>query len=402
MAGPLAGIRILDCSQIVSGPMACQMLADQGAEVIKVESPGGDPVRGLGPRKADLSSMFIAVNRGKQGLCLDLKSPRGLEILERLAAKADVLVENFRPGVLARLGLDWQRMQAINPRLIYCSITGFGPDGPYANARVYDPVIQAVSGIAASQTDKEGTPGLVRHLVADKVTALTAAQAITAALLRRAIAGPAAPGERIEVAMLDAAVAFNWPDGMYNDAFMDDAPARAPEYGAQMRLWKAADGQVAIGALQTTEFVALCRSLDRDDLARDPRFQTMGGRLQHQREWAPQVSAEIAARSRSDLMANFVREGAVGGPVVALIDVPDDAQVRHNGICVTVAHDHGIGRVRQARPPARFGEALAVPGPAPHLGQHSRQVLAAVGYDDAEIAALITAGVVTEPTTAQF
>ena len=394
MSGPLAGIRIIDLSQVVSGPMACQILADQGAEVIKVESPGGDPVRSLGPKKADLSSMFITVNRGKQGLCLDLKSAQGLAVLERLAASADVLVENFRPGVLARLGLDWARLQAINPRLIYCSITGFGPDGPYSNVRVYDPVIQAVSGIAASQTDREGTPGLVRHLVADKVTALTAAQAITAALLRRALAGADAPGERIELAMLDAAVAFNWPDGMYNDAFLDDAPPRGPEYGAQMRLWKAADGQVAIGALQTSEFIALCRSLDRDDLASDPRFQTLGGRVQHQKIWAPQVSAEIARRTRADLMDGFVREGAVGGPVVALMDVPDDVQVQHNEICITVDHDPGIGRVRLARAPARFGRALPAPGPAPRLGEHSRQILAAIGYDDAAIAALEAAGVV--------
>lgn len=394
MAGPLDGIRIIDLSQIVSGPMACQMLADQGAEVIKVESPGGDPVRTLGPKKADLSSMFIAVNRGKQGLCLDLKSADGIAVLERLVTTADVLVENFRPGVLARLGLDWDRLHSLNPRLIYCSITGFGPDGPYQNVRVYDPVIQAVSGIAASQVDKEGTPGLVRHLVADKVTALTAAQAITAALLRRERAGADAPGERIEVAMLDAAVAFNWPEGMYNHSFIDDAPDPWPEYGAQMRLWKAADGQVAIGALQTAEFIALTRSLGRDDLAEDPRFQTSAGRIKHQREWAPQVSAEIARRTRAELMDGFVANGAVGGPVVQLADVPDDAQVQHNRICIEVAHSDAVGRVRQARAPARFGTPLDPPGPAPHLGQHGRQVLAAAGYDDAAIAALVEAGVV--------
>ena len=150
MSGPLAGYRIVDCSQIVSGPMAATMLADQGAEVIKVESPGGDPVRTLGPKKGDLSSMFIAVNRGKQGLCLDLKSADGVAVLERLIATADVLIENFRPGVMERLGLGWERIRDLNPRIIYCSITGFGPDGPYQNVRVYDPVIQAVSGIAAS------------------------------------------------------------------------------------------------------------------------------------------------------------------------------------------------------------------------------------------------------------
>ena len=388
-SGPLSGIRIVDCSQIVSGPMACQMLGDQGAEVIKVESPGGDPVRSLGPRKADMSSMFIAVNRGKQGLCLDLKAPEGLEVLERLVATADVLVENFRPGVLARLGLDWQRLHTLNPRLIYCSITGFGPDGPYQNVRVYDPVIQAVSGIAASQVDREGTPGLVRHLVADKVTALTAAQAITAALFRRERAGADAPGERIEVAMLDAAIAFNWPEGMYNYSFVDDAPPAWPEYGAQMRLWTAADGQVAIGALQNAEFVALCRSLGLDDLAADDRFQSSAGRIKHQREWAPLVSAEIARRTRAELMDGFVEQGAVGGPVVHLADVPDDAQVQHNGICIEVAHSPAVGRVRQARPPARFGTPLDPVGPAPHLGQHGRQILAALGYDAAAIAVLV-------------
>jgi crotonobetainyl-CoA:carnitine CoA-transferase CaiB-like acyl-CoA transferase len=391
MSGPLAGYRIVDCSQIVSGPMACQMLADQGAEVIKVESPGGDPVRGLGPRKADLSSMFIAVNRGKQGLCLDLKSPDGIAVLETLVKTADVLVENFRPGVLARLGLDWDRLCAVNPRLIYCSITGFGPDGPYQNVRVYDPVIQAVSGIAASQVDKEGTPGLVRHLVADKVTALTAAQAITAALLRRERTG--GEGERIEVAMLDAAIAFNWPEGMYNYSFIDDAPPQWPEYGAQMRLWKAADGQVAIGALQDAEFVALTTSLGRADLATDERFRSSAGRIKHQREWAPQVSAEIARRTRAELMAGFVAQGAVGGPVVSLADVPDDAQVQHNGICIEVEHSPAVGRVRQARPPARFGTPLDTPGPAPHLGEHCRQILAALGYDAAAIAALVDKGV---------
>ena len=394
MSGPLAGYRIIDCSQIVSGPMAATMLADQGAEVIKVESPGGDPVRALGPRKGDLSSMFIAVNRGKQGLCLDLKHPDGLAILEKLIATADVLIENFRPGVLERLGLGWERLKAINPRLVYCSITGFGPDGPYQNVRVYDPVIQAVSGIAASQVDKEGTPGLVRHLVADKVTALTAAQAITAALLRRERGGAGAQGEKVEVAMLDAAIAFNWPDGMYNYSFLDDAPERWPEYGAQMRLWKAADGQVAIGALQDAEFVALTRSLGRDDLADDPRFRSPAGRIKYQREWAPQVSAEIARRTRAELMAGFVAHGAVGGPVVQLPDVPEDEQVRHNRICIEVAHDAATGRVRQARAPARFGSPLPPPGPAPHLGEHGRQLLAALGMDDAAIAEAVDKGAV--------
>lgn len=390
MAGPLDGIRIVDLSQIVSGPMAAMMLADQGAEVIKVESPGGDPVRGLGPKKGDRSSMFIAVNRGKRSLCLDLKTPGGAEVLERLIGWADVLVENFRPGTMARLGFAPERCLALNPRLVFASITGFGPTGPYANIRVYDPVIQAVSGLAATQVDKAGVPGLIRSLIADKVTALTAAQAITAALFQRERSGR---GQLLEVAMLDAVVAFNWPDSMYNHAFQDDPPPAWPEYGANMRLWQAADGQVAIGALQDVEFIALCRAVGRLDLAEDPRFRGASGRMNHQKAWAPEISRELAARTLDELMAAFVAEGAVGGRVNRLAQVPDDPQVRHNRLCTEIDHP-GLGRVRMARPAARFGAALPQGRPAPALGEHDSEILDALGFNAAAIAALTAEGAI--------
>jgi crotonobetainyl-CoA:carnitine CoA-transferase CaiB-like acyl-CoA transferase len=388
MAGPLAGIRIIDLSQIVSGPMAVTMLADQGAEVIKVESPAGDPVRGLGPAKGDLSAMFIAVNRGKQGLSIDLKSDGGRAILERLIAGADVIIDNFRPGTMDRLGFGYDYCRAINPRLIYASITGFGTDGPYTNIRVYDPVIQAVSGIAATQVDGEGRPSLVRTLVADKVTAVTMAQAITAALFDRERTGEA---QRVDVAMLDAAMAFNWPEGMYNHSFVD-AEAPFPEYGSMTRLWACADGQVAIGMMQDIEFIALARSLGLVDLAADRRFHSVGGRMKYRDEWAPAMASAVASRTKAELMAGFVREGAVGGRVNSCAETPGDAQVIHNGVVVEI--DHGTaGRVRGARPPARFSATPAKPaGPAPRLGEHSAAVLAALGYDDAGIAALVAAG----------
>ena len=385
--GALAGIRIVDLSQIVSGPMAATLLADQGAEVIKVEMPGGDPVRGLGPRKGDLSSMFIAVNRGKRGIALDLKTAGGRLVLERLIDGTDVLIENFRPGAMERLGFGYDRCRTLNPALIFASITGFGPDGPYANIRVYDPVVQAVSGIAATQTDKDGRPQLVRSLVADKVTALTAAQAITAALFHRARTGE---GQRIDIAMLDAAVAFNWPDGMYNYSFLDDAPAPFPEYGAMMRLWAARDGQVAIGALQDAEFIALVRAVGREGLATDPRFASIGNRMKHQAEWAPLMSAALAALDLDALMAGFIREGAVGGRVNPLPAVPDDPQVLHNAIVATA--DHGaIGLVRGARHPARFGvTAAAGLRAAPHLGEHGMAILTELGFDPDQIATFST------------
>ncbi len=391
MTGPLAGIRIVDLSQIVSGPMAVAMLADQGAEVIKVESPHGDPVRVLGPAKGDRSAMFIAVNRGKQGLAIDLKTRGGRTILERLVIWADVLVENFRPGTMERLGFGQDHCAALNPRLIFASITGFGQDGPYQHIRVYDPVVQAVSGIAATQVDGHGRPQLVRTLVADKVTAVTMAQAITAALFHRERTGVA---QRIDVAMLDAAVAFNWPEGMYNHSFLDAPPAPFPEYGALVRLWTAADGQVAIGMMQDVEFVALARALGRPDIADDPRLQGVAGRMALQAEWAPEFARAIAGRTLDELMAGFIREGAVGGRVNDCAHVPDDPQVVHNAIVVEI--DHGAaGRVRGARPAARFAASPATAGgAAPTLGEHNAEVLAALGFTAAEVAALRAEGAV--------
>ena len=379
MPGPLAGIKVVDLSQIVSGPMAATMLADQGAEVIKVENPGGDPVRAMGPAKGDLSAMFIAVNRGKKGICVDIKTSRGREILLRLIAKADVLIENFRPGTMDRLGFGYDSCRAINPRIIYAAITGFGSDGPYANIRVYDPVVQAVSGLAATQLDGEARPSLVRTLIADKVTALTMAQAITAALFHRERTGE---GQRVDVAMLDAVLAFNWPEGMYNHSFVDPEPPY-PEYGALTRLWPCADGQVAIGMMQTVEFIALAKALGRDELAADARLHSMAGRMKHREIWAPVVAAEILHRTKDELMAGFIREGAVGGRVNSCAEAIQDAQTVHNNAVEEI--DHGIaGRVRAARPPARFGRTpLPALLTAPRLGEHDAETLLSLEIDEA-------------------
>ena len=389
MTGPLSGLRVVDFSQIVSGPMAAAMLADQGADVIKVEAPGGDPVRRFGPSKGDISAMFVAVNRGKRGIVLDLKAAAAQDVLWRLIERADVLVENFRPGVMARFGLDAPAVLARNPRLVYASITGFGADGPYANIRVYDPVIQAVAGLAATQPDADGRPSLIRTLIADKVTALTAAQAITAALYHRERSGH---GQHVEVAMLDAALAFNWPDGMYNHSFLDEPPAPYPEYGALNRVRDAADGQVTIGVLQDSEFVALMRALGLDALAADPVLASFGGRIANRKLWEPAMLAALKATDLDALMAGFIREGAVGGRVNACADVPADPQVMHNRVIAEVGQGD-IGRVRTARHAAHFSAAaVPPPTPAPRLGEHSRAVLAELGYDDAAAAALFACG----------
>jgi crotonobetainyl-CoA:carnitine CoA-transferase CaiB-like acyl-CoA transferase len=216
------------------------------------------------------------------------------------------------------------------------------------------------------------------------------AQAITAALFHRERTGVA---QRIDVAMLDAAVAFNWPDAMYNHSFLDDPPAPFPEYGSMSRLWDAADGQVAIGMMQDVEFVAMAKALGRQDLADDPRFRSMGGRMRNRADWAPEFARELVARRKDALMEGFIREGAVGGKVNSLAEVPGDPQVVHNEILVETANG-AIGRVRGARPPARFAASPAVAaGAAPALGEHGRAVLAGLGFDAAEIAAFAADGV---------
>lgn len=362
--GPMAGIRVLDMSQIVSGPMAAAWLVDQGAECIKLESPAGDPVRSFGVRKGNMSAIFISVNRGKRGETLDLKNPAHHRRFEDLVRWADVLVENFRPGTMERLGLGFERCSEWNPRLIWCSITGFGPDGPYSNIRAYDPVAQAASGIAATQADAEGRPGLVQTLICDKVTALTAAQAITAALFARERSGK---GQRIDVSMLDSAIAFNFPEGMYNHAFVEPADP-FPEYGSMGRLWEAKDGRVSLASLQDSEFLAMREALGHPECLADPDFETQPGRFAKRDALMAAIAGEVAKRTRDELMQGFTAAGAVGCRVNSRAEVLDDPQVIHND-CILTLDQGALGPVRVARHPIRFSTTPACdsPGPAPEL-----------------------------------
>ncbi|OYU77667.1 MAG: CoA transferase, partial [Burkholderiales bacterium PBB5] len=313
MTPPLHGIRIVDLSAVFSGPMAAALLSDQGAEVIKVESLDGDTTRNIGPAKGDLSASFIAANRGKRNLAIDLKSPAANEVLHALLAQADVLIENFRPGVMARLGLADEALAQRYPRLIRLSITGFGADGPRAADKAYDAVIQALGGLAASQRDPAtGAPVILASTISDKVTALTAAQAVTAALFARSRDGQ---GRRVEVAMLDATVAFQWPDAMYNHVWVNDAPPALPEFGATQRVYRTADGYVASMVPQQAEFNAMCTALGQPDLPKDPRFASPFARYRH----GPQVRAAIeplmAQFDNATLEARFREHGAALGRV---------------------------------------------------------------------------------------
>jgi crotonobetainyl-CoA:carnitine CoA-transferase CaiB-like acyl-CoA transferase len=384
---PLQGIRVLDLSAVLSGPLATALLADQGADVIKVEPPAGDQSRRIGPSKGDLSAMFITANRGKRSIVLDLKRKDHLAVVLQLARRADVLVENFRPGAMARLGLDADTLRAANPRLIYASITGFGPTGPYAGGRVYDAVIQAVSGMSASHPSQAtGEPTLLATTVCDKLSALTVSQAICAALFARERSGQ---GTHLQLAMLDAALAFQWPDAMNNHLFVTDPPAGFPELGIHQRPYRTRNGHVATMTPQPDEFVALCQGLGHPELATDPRFATGNARRHNVTELIPLLEACVAEHDTDELVATLRAAGVPIGRVNRHAEVIGDPQVRHNQAVVEI--DHGdTGTVRLARAAARFGTGAApTPGPAPHLGEHGRTVLTELGLDAAHIDALL-------------
>ncbi len=388
---PLAGFRILDLSAVYSGPMAGALLSDQGAEVIKVESPGGDISRRIGPVKGDISATFVAMNRGKRSIVLDLKAEEGKAVLRDLIQQSDVVMENFRPGVMAKLGFNRTALMALNPRLIYLSITGFGQDGPYTEARVYDAIIQAVSGMCASHLEKPGLePGLVATTICDKLTSMTAAQAITAALLARERDGR---GRVVELSMLDTALAFNWPDAMYNHMWLDNPPAPMPEAGITLRPYKTKDGYLAQMAPQQDEFIAICKGLGAPEIADDPRFSTLPSRAKHPKELRAILEPLFAAFSTDELLARMLSFDAPVGKVNLKPEVMTDPQVMHNRALVEI--DQGsLGRVRVARGAARFdAEDLPVPKAAPHLGEHGPQVLRELGYDELRIEALLQSGV---------
>ena len=399
MPGPLDGIRIIDLTAVVAGPIATLLLADQGADVIKVEKPSGDIQRHVGSSRAGMSGNFHVLNRGKRSIAVDLKQPRGREIVERLAASADVLIQNFRPGVTDRLGLGWDALSALNPRLIYVSMSGFGPDGPHSRRRAYDPIIQARSGLVWAQGNARGeAPEQINQLLVDKITGYTASQATTAALFARERTGK---GQHVTVSMLDSAVAFLWPDGGADSILLGEGIEHRPPIGAAGYLTAFSDGWATLMALSDAEFQGLCGGFDMPDVARDERFATLAGRQRHRDELREVLDTRAASRAREltldEAEARFEQVHVPFGRVNRVDDLPADPQVAAAGIFVE--SDHPIaGRVREARPAPRFGTTPArAGGPAPRIGEHTRQVLAEIGLA-AETSALLAQGVVTEPT----
>ena len=392
MHAPLSGVRILDLSAVVSGPMAAGILADQGADVIKVETQGGDLTRRVGPIQGDMTSLFATINRGKRSIVLDLKQAEARSILRELVEKADVLVENFRPGAMARLGFAYEQVKVWNPRIVYLSISGFGQTGPYSGYRVYDPVIQAVSGFADAHPDPETQePRLLQTLMCDKITALTAAQAITAALLGRQASGE---GCRIELSMLDAALSFLWPEALYNHSILDKPPAPVPEFGARQKLWRCKDGWFAMIAPQDEEFAGICRVFGKPELMQDSRFANMMLRRDNIDAWRAVLEPIAAEQLVRPFVERLAAEGVPVGHVNFKADLADDPQIRHNESLMESDYP-GLGRVRAPRAAARFDQQPADPARlAPHLGEHTRAILAELGRIGEAAEALFASGAV--------
>ena len=391
MAGPLDGIRVVDLSTMISGPLATMILGDQGADVIKVETPGkGDLVRYLGSTKRGFSATFATSNRNKRSVALDLKSEAGREALFKLVASADVFVQNFRPGTVERMGIDEATLREHRPDLVYVSISGFGEKGPYAHKRVYDPLIQALSGLATIQGDRGmGRPRMMRLVVPDKVTAMTAAQAIAAALFARERSGR---GQHVRLSMLDAMVALAWPEGMAGQTFIGDENTSPRAALAQDLVFETADGYMTAGAVSDSEWQGLATALEHPEWLDDKRFKTPAMRVAYAKERLEQTAEVLRSRPTQQWIETLDAHEVPCAPILPLDEVIRHPQLEANGLLVESEDPH-VGALRQPRPAARFSDTPAgIACSAPLLGEHSESICGELGLDAAEIARLRRGG----------
>jgi len=390
MNAPLDGYRILDLTAVVSGPVASMVLADQGAEVIKIEPPGGDYTRASANRRGGESANFLNNNRGKRSLVLDLKRPRGLEVALRLAARSDVLIQNFRPGVIERMGLGEADVRSMAPEIIYCSVSGFGDAGPYAARPVYDPLVQALSGLASVQGGSDAArPRLVRTVLPDKLTGYLTAQALTAALLARE---RGSGGRHVRVSMLAAVVDFLWHTDMGSQTFVGDELPQAEAASFIDLIYETADRYISVAVQTDAQWWAFCEAAGRPEWLDDPRFATPALRQEHVDERLALTQEVLRERGAEEWLERLQAAGVPCAPVLTRTEMIRHPQVQANALVLEQDHP-SAGRLRQARPAATFDGSAPVGAPAPRLGEHGQAVLAEAGYSADEIARLQAEGV---------
>lgn len=387
MTAPLQGLKVLELARILAGPWIGQTLADLGADVIKVESPQGDDTRGWGPpfvagedgTQLD-AAYFHACNRGKRSVVLDFTTPEGQEAVRRLAAQSDVLLENFKVGGLKKYGLDYESLKTVNPRLIYCSVTGFGQDGPYAHRAGYDYIIQGMSGIMDLTGDPNGEPQKIGVAFADIFTGLYGVIGVQAALAQRERTGE---GQHIDMALYDSMTGVLANQAL-NFLVSGKAPRRlgnAHPNIAPYQVFPVADGHLIVAVGNDRQFVKFCQLLGRDDLAADALYQTNALRVQHRDTLTPALSGETVKFQRDDLLAKLEEAGVPGGPINTVADVFSDPQIVHRGMRVDAPHTGAAGGTAPGvRTPITFSNAeLALKHGSPRLGEHTDEVLREIG-----------------------
>jgi crotonobetainyl-CoA:carnitine CoA-transferase CaiB-like acyl-CoA transferase len=395
MAGPLTGVKVIDLTGVVSGPLATMFLADQGADVLKIEPLGGDITRRSRQtidQAGNFSALFISTNRGKRSLAVDVKTNAGREILKKLVGQADVLLQNFRPGAMERLGLGYEDLRKSHPRLIYVSISGVGDSGPYVKKRVYDPIVQALSGFCDIQAQPiTNRPQMIRTIVADKTTAIFAAQAVCAALYAREKTGE---GQQIQVAMLDTMISYLWPEGMMQYTVVGSEAATADPNDRPDLVFKTSDGYITVGTISDSEWKGFCQATRDSKLSDDPRFATPTVRAMNATARINAMAEYIATDTTANWLKRLDACDVPCAPILRRGEIVDNEQVVARGL-IEEFDQPTVGRVRQPRPAAQFERNVAsIGGPAPLIGEHTRDVLTTLGYSAAQITALAEQGAV--------
>jgi crotonobetainyl-CoA:carnitine CoA-transferase CaiB-like acyl-CoA transferase len=397
--GPLHGTRIIDLTSMLSGPWATMILADQGADVIKVEQPGqGDHTRAQGNRRNGFAAQFLNLNRNKRSITIDLKHPRGVALVKRLCATADVLVQNFRPGVVERLGIDEAAIRAVAPAIVYVSISGFGEKGPYAHKPVYDPIVQAFSGLTTVQAGADDRrPRLIRTVLPDKLTAVTAAQAIAAALVGKLRTGK---GQHVRLSMLDAVLAFLWASDMGAQTYVGGEKVSARQAASFIDLiYETANGFMTAAVMSNKEWVSLAKALGHPEWLEDERFKTPEQRDLNIDARLQMTQDVLKSRATEEWLEHLEAAGVPCAPVLTRDQVIAHPHVLAGDILLESDHP-AAGRLRQTRTAARFETPTVVRRGAPKLGEHTGEILRELGVSEAEIGELGRQGAIGSPPAA--